>query len=249
VAAGAKGPVAVVIVAGSSVDLSALKQNPNVDSILFLGYPGQAGGQALAEILFGGYNPAGRLDFTVLFSNYSNQVLMTDMGMRPSTNTGNPGRTYRFFPGPVVYEFGFGLSYTTFVYTYTSMLTKVSAVDIENKLLSADRSAIKKWYPENLADVIVVTVKNTGTLAGNDVVLAFSVPPNPGKDGAPLKSLFGFERIFLSPGETKSVSFPVPATAISLAGKGGVFSPVIGEWTYKVGVGENMIEKMVEVVA
>jgi len=248
VASGAKGPVAVVVMAGSSLDLSAIKKDTNVDSILFVGYPGQSGGQALAEVLFGDYNPAGRLDFTIYYTNYSNQVLMTDMGMRPNTTTGNPGRTYRFFPAPVVYEFGTGLSYTTFSYNYASVATMLSAAEIEKKLANTDRSAIKKWHPENLASYLTVTVTNTGTIAGNDAVLAFSVPPNPGKDGAPLKSLFGFERIYLSPGETKTVTFPVPASALTLADKGADFHPVVGEWTYQVGVGENSIQKIVEVV-
>lgn len=67
-----------------------------VSSIVWVGYPGQSGGQALAEVIFGDYNPAGRLPYTIYPANYVNQVSMFDMGMRPNASNGNPGRTYRF---------------------------------------------------------------------------------------------------------------------------------------------------------
>lgn len=112
--AAASHPIVLVLISGGSVDLSLYKNHPKVGAIVFGGYLGQAGGQALADMLFGKYSPAGRLTQTFYDSDYVNTMPIYDMHMRPTFVTGNPGRTYRFFSGAPVYEFGFGLSYTTF---------------------------------------------------------------------------------------------------------------------------------------
>ena len=70
------------------------------------------GGNAIASVVFGQYNPGGRLPITFYPASYVNEVSMFDMSMRPSST--NPGRTYKFYTGKPVFEFGFGLSYTTF---------------------------------------------------------------------------------------------------------------------------------------
>ncbi|KAL0375973.1 UNVERIFIED_CONTAM: Beta-xylosidase/alpha-L-arabinofuranosidase 1 [Sesamum calycinum] len=95
-----KGPVILVIMSGGGMDVQFAKDDPKVTSILWVGYPGEAGGAAIADVIFGYYNP--------------NKVNMTDMHMRPNPDTGYPGRTYRFYKGPTVFSFGDGLSYSTF---------------------------------------------------------------------------------------------------------------------------------------
>ena len=80
-------------------------------------YPSQCGGDALAELLFGVNSPSGRLPITFYYSNFTSNVAMSDMALRPFSKPDGkayPGRTYRFFQQPVLYPFGFGLSYSKF---------------------------------------------------------------------------------------------------------------------------------------
>ncbi|KAK9930573.1 hypothetical protein M0R45_027608 [Rubus argutus] len=91
----AKKPVILVILSGGPLDISAAKENQKIGSILWAGYPGEAGGIALAEIIFGDHNPGGRLPVTWYTKDYI-KIPMTDMRMRPDTKSGYPGRTYRF---------------------------------------------------------------------------------------------------------------------------------------------------------
>lgn len=93
VAAKAKKTI-LVVMTGGPVDLTEAKMNDKVEAILWTGYPGQAGGTAIAQILFGDVNPSGRLPFTMYPAKYT-QVSMFDMSMRPDGPY--PGRTYRYY--------------------------------------------------------------------------------------------------------------------------------------------------------
>ena len=109
---------------GSSLDLTFIRDSPQYASLIWAGYPGQSGGLAIASVIFGQYNPGGRLPITFYPATYIDQVAMTDMSMRPSST--NPGRTYKFYTGQAVYEFGYGLSYTNFSYTWYNDSRSVS---------------------------------------------------------------------------------------------------------------------------
>jgi len=240
VAAAAKGPVILVLMSGSSVDLTYAKASQDIDGILWVGYPGQSGGDAIAQVIFGDYNPGGRLPITFHDKNFINQVSMLDMGMRPNS-TVNIGRTYRFFTGIPVYPFGSGLSYTTFSYQWlntTSSKLTMRASDFEDipaalSLMASQRSSI--------ASVVSVNVTNTGLFAGDDVIIAYMVPPNAGMNGTPIRYVVGFQRVHLYPGQSQIVSFDISNQNLQVADVDGFFKTQIGEWRIHIGSNEDSI--------
>jgi beta-glucosidase len=131
-------PVVLVLMNGSAVAVNWAQEH--VPAIIEAWYPGQAGGEALADVLFGDYNPAGRLPVT-FYKSAAQLPPFTGYNMR--------GRTYRYFQGDPLYPFGYGLSYTTFAYRNLSLPGEARAGD-----------------PVKVA----VEVANTGTSAGEEVV-------------------------------------------------------------------------------
>ncbi|BBN01511.1 beta-glucosidase [Marchantia polymorpha subsp. ruderalis] len=206
VARASKGPVVLVIMSGGPVDVSFAKDDPNIGSILWVGYPGQAGGQALAEIIFGERNPGGNLPITWYPESFT-RVNMTDMHMRPNESSGYPGRTYRFYTEEVVYPFGSGLSYTTFRHTVKSAPAVVVAPNlqqqacyhehkfVESNLIQCTDHDLNRC--EDSSFEIQIEVKNEGLRSGSHVLMLFSTPPGSGRDGVPLRQLIAFERVHL----------------------------------------------------
>ncbi len=131
-------PVVLVLMGGSA--LAVNWESENIPAMLETWYPGQFGGTAIADVLFGDYNPAGRLPVT-FYKSVADLPPFGDYKMA--------GRTYRFFKGAPLYPFGYGLSYTKFAY---------SDLRFKNKINGG----------ENLA--ISVEVQNTGKSAGDEVV-------------------------------------------------------------------------------
>ena len=170
-------PVVLVLTAGSAMAVDWADEN--LPAILMTWYPGQRGGDAVADVLFGDANPAGRLPVTF----YSESEVLP-----PFDDYDMGGRTYRYFTGAPLYAFGHGLSYTDFEY---------SALQLDRTRVDAD---------EELR--VSLRVKNTGKLAGDEVVQLYLRSPDPERPRA-LKELRGVERITLQPGETTSVSFAI----------------------------------------
>jgi hypothetical protein len=198
---------------GGGVDLSYIRDSPQCGSLIWIGYPGQSGGLALASVVFGQYNPAGRLPVTIYPASYVDAVSMFDMRMRPSPT--NSGRTYKFYTGQAVYQFGDGLSYTTFNYTWKND-TLSSSYSIENLMKNKNRKN------RTIISLVRVNVTNTGEMDGDDVVLAY-VTLTSVADGEIMafKQLFGFQRVHLAINETKEVFFPFTIeTAVSIARDG-----------------------------
>jgi len=105
-----KTPIIAVVTAGSAVDIAAIA--PYADAIILAWYPGEQGGNALADIVFGKTSPSGRLPVT-FYRSVTDIPVFTDYSMQ--------GRTYRYFRGQVQYPFGYGLSYSTFTYEPVQM--------------------------------------------------------------------------------------------------------------------------------
>jgi beta-glucosidase len=135
-------PVVVVLNGGGSINIKAIE--PYADAIILAWYPGEQGGRALADILFGLVSPGGRLPVS-FYQSLSDLPPYDDYAMK--------GRTYRYFQGPVQYPFGFGLSYTTFSYRW------LQPPVITGK--AADTM------------VFSVAVKNTGKMDGDEVVQVY----------------------------------------------------------------------------
>ncbi|CAF3423500.1 unnamed protein product [Rotaria socialis] len=225
----ARSPLHVVIMSGGGVDLSYIRDSTQCGSLLWIGYPGQSGGLGVATVVFGQYNPAGRLPVTIYPASYVDEVSMFDMQMRSSAN--NPGRTYKFYTGKAVYEFGYGLSYTTFNYTWNNN-TIVSLYSIQS-LIENNHNFLR-----TIISLIRVNVTNTGNMAGDDVVLAYVAQPNTiNNQTVPFKQLFGFERIHLAINETKEVFFPFTieaALAVTRDGSKWLYSGL-----YRIFVGQQ----------
>jgi beta-glucosidase len=172
-------PLVVVLMNGSAVTASVADRKAK--AVLEAWYPGEAGGAAVAETLFGENNPAGRLPVT--FYNSADQL-------PPFGSYSMAGRTYRYFRGKPWHGFGFGLSYASFSYSGLTLST--------NKLTPG--APLKA----------TVKVKNTSSIAGDEVVELYLEPPNVPTN--PRVKLVGFTRLHMAAGEEQTVSIDVAAT-------------------------------------
>lgn len=195
--------IVLVLTGGSAVALGDLAER--LHAIIWVGYPGQAGGSAVADVLFGKVSPSGKLPIT-FYQSVKDLPAYDDYRMA--------GRTYRYFGGEPLYPFGFGLSYAKFTHDELKL----------NRAVVAAGKSVK----------VTVRVSNTGTRAAEEVAqcyltdLAASMP-------VPQHSLVGFRRIHLAPGESQRISFQITAEQMAvLDDKGqpfhepGVFRVTVG---------------------
>ncbi|MBN1248682.1 MAG: glycoside hydrolase family 3 C-terminal domain-containing protein [Anaerolineae bacterium] len=199
-------PLVVVLLNGSAVAVNWAEAH--AAAIVEAWYPGEEGGTALADVLFGDYNPAGRLPVT-FYKSADDLPPFRDYNME--------GHTYRYFRGEPLYPFGYGLSYTTFAYSAAALRTTT-------------------LMPGDMLDVTVM-VENTGAVAGDEVVQCYlkdqvaSVP-------VPMQRLVGFERIHLEPGAVKQVTFTLTPKDICLVLDDGTRAIEPGDFELYVGGGQ-----------
>jgi len=207
-------PVVLILETGRPYAICWAKEN--IPAIVQAWYPGEQGGYALAELLFGDFNPSGRLPISFprsvghvpVFYNYKASA-------RGYYNTpgalGNPGRDYVFDSPDVLYSFGYGLSYTTFAY--------------------ANLTAIQKAKTEA---TVTVTVKNTGDRAGYEVVQLYisdvycRITPF-------VRQLRGFEKVWLEPGQEKTVTFELGFEDFAFVNENMKPEVEAGEFTIQIG--------------
>ncbi|KAL8171261.1 hypothetical protein V2J09_023065 [Rumex salicifolius] len=226
VARASRGPTILVIMSGGPIDLTFAKNDPKISAILWVGYPGQAGGMALANVLYGLHNPA--------------KTPMTEMAMRADLRSGYPGRSYRFYKGPVVYPFGYGLSYTAFSHSLGQkaqskfMVPLTSLHATKNNTMLSNGIKVKHTSCEGLSLPLHVDVKNTGDMDGSQTLLVFLTPPPHG--GAPERQLVGFEKVFVSAGSSQRVIMNVHVCEhFSVVDKFGVRRIPMGEHILHIG--------------
>jgi beta-glucosidase-like glycosyl hydrolase len=225
-------PVVVILINGGALSIEWIKNHSH--AILEAWYPGQSGAAAIADVIFGDYNPGGKLPVTIYKQDYVSQVSLFDMSMRPSAKS--PGRTYRYFTGTPLWEFGFGLSYTTFNMTWEGEVAPL-VMDLRKNSEKSEKSVeFRVW------------VTNTGSVAGDEVVLAF-ITRQKGQQG-PLKQLFGFQRVHLRPGESKEVFFTLPANALAIPTGGKELRRIVipGNYHVEIGVGEGKLRRSLQVL-
>ena len=184
----AANPNTVVVMQSlGMVEVEQFKDNPNVAGIIWTGFNGQAQGTGIARILFGDANPGGKLNAT-WFKSVDDLPPITDYTLRGGN--GKNGRTYWYFRKDVSYEFGYGLSYTTF--EYSNFNISKSAITPNDKVtVSAD-------------------VKNTGSVDGDEVVQVYvRTPDSPASLDRPIKRLKGFKRVTIVAGQTITVSIDI----------------------------------------
>jgi len=176
-------PTVLVLLNGSALAVSWAQQH--VPAIVEAWYPGQAGGTAIADVLFGDYNPGGRLPVT-FYKSVDDLPPFDDYRME--------GRTYRFFKGTPLYPFGYGLSYTSFA--YKQLRTSAGTLRADDTL------------------TVRVDVTNTGQREGDEVVQLY-VRHLGSRVTRPREDLRGYRRVTLRPRETRTVQFPLVAASLA----------------------------------
>lgn len=194
-------PLVIVQFGGGQIDDSKLLQNKQVNSILWAGYPGQDGGDAIFDVLTGAVSPAGRLPVTQYPASYVDNNNILDMNLRPTG--GVPGRTYMWYTGKAVLPFGHGLHYTNFSASWKSTVAKSYSI----------QDLVAKAGPNGgLSNVATLTanIKNTGgrSKSVSDYVgLLFLSSANAGPAPRPAKKLVSYSRVRdIGPGTAKELS-------------------------------------------
>ncbi|KAH9683731.1 Beta-D-xylosidase 1 [Citrus sinensis] len=239
VAKASRGPVVLVLMCGGPVDVSFAKNDPRIGAILWVGYPGQAGGAAIADVLFGRANPGGKLPMTWYPQDYVARLPMTDMRMR--AGRGYPGRTYRFYKGPVVFPFGHGMSYTTFAHTLSkapnqfSVPIATSLYAFKNTTISSNAIRVAHTNCNDAMSLgLHVDVKNTGEMAGTHTLLVFAKPP--AGNWSPNKQLIGFKKVHVTAGALQSVRIDIHVCKhLSVVDKFGIRRIPMGEHSLHIG--------------
>ena len=229
----------VVMIHGGSISIDWTAQH--VPAILDAHYPGELGGDAIAGVIYGDLAPQGRVTQTIYPAAWADTRPISDMSMRGYD--GKSGITYMHYTGLTLYNFGFGLSYTTFSFTMESPshidATTQLFADLNKKhytLGTAERAAATPGY--------TIVVKNTGTVAGACSVLAFldSAGALGGAEDASANGElvdFGLTQI-LPPGASQTIKLSVSATVLSLIDEAGTERIAPGSYGLTIGVQGSM---------
>jgi beta-glucosidase len=198
----------VVLTSGSA--LAVNWANEHAGAILEAWYPGEEGGTAVADVLSGDYNPAGRLPITFYKSLAQ---------LPPYTSYSMADRTYRYSTEQPLYPFGFGLSYSTFTYLdvgladFTPNAPNESGVPAKPSPPAATSPALSQvsgYVPFS----VFTRIKNSSSIPGNEVVQLYI--SYPGLEGAPIRALVGFLRVHLDAGASHFVSFTLTPRELSI---------------------------------
>lgn len=204
----------VVVSHSSGINILPWASHPNVTAIVAAHFPGQESGNSIVDILYGDVNPSGKLPYTIAYNG-------GDYNAPPTTDVNTTGVydwqswfdekleiDYRYFDAhniSVLYEFGFGLSYTTFE------LSDLAGECVNSDITSApEQLPIEPGGNSALWETICnfsVSVTNTGDVDGATVAQLYVSFPDSAPEGTPPRQLRGFDKVFLAAGETGTASF------------------------------------------
>jgi beta-glucosidase len=201
-------PYVVVMMNGSA--LASVHAQKNANAILEAWYPGQEGGTAIADVLFGDYNPGGRMPVTV----YQSTDDLPDFNDYRMVN-----RTYRYFQGEPLYRFGDGLSFSQFQYSNLQLSSSSIARNQKLKLQ---------------VDVQNAGLANQPARSGDEVVEVYVSGPA-GLSNQPIRSLKSFARVHFAANEKKTLTFALNPSQLSIVDEKGVRAQVPGTYTISVG--------------
>jgi beta-glucosidase len=196
-------PIILILTGGSPIDISEVENL--VDAILFVWYPGEEGGNAVADIIFGDVSPSGRLPVT--FPKSLDQL-------PPYDDYNMAGRTYRYMTKDPMYPFGYGMSFATFEY--------------QDAII--DREVIKRGESVN----IEVTVINKGEIEADEVIQLY-ITDLDATVTVPLYSLKEFKRMHLKPGESAKIKFTVTPEMMEIVNEDGESVLEPGEFKVTIG--------------
>ena len=201
--------VILILINGGPVSISKLYMHRGVIAIIEAFYPGPLGGRAVADVLFGRYNPGGRMPYTTFYS--SKDILPSiSHSMHES-----PGQTYRYFSKEPLIPFGYGLSYSEFEYF---------SLDVPTTIIQPCNS-IK----------VSVSVQNVGEVEGDEVIQVYIKPPRIlGKPFIPIVQLVAFERINIRPQIVHVASFELNSYLLSVVDQDGEHYVFPGQYTLMV---------------
>jgi len=207
------------------VEVEEFKNHPNIKGIIWTGYNGQAQGTAMAKILFGDVNPGGKLNVT-WHKSLNDIPDFNDYTLRKGDE--NNGRTYWYFDDEVSYEFGFGLSYTTFEYSNF----EISQTNIT----------------PNDKITVSVDVKNTGKVDGDEIVQIYvRTPDSPASLDRPIKRLKGFKRVTIPKGQVKRVHIDIDCEDLWFwDAENGQITFDKGKYVFEIGASSRDIKGTVE---
>jgi len=196
-------PIIVVLTGGSPVAIPEVHEL--ADAILYVWYPGEQGGAAVADVIFGDVSPAGRLPLT--FPKSTDQL-------PPYDDYSMVGRTYRYMTAEPLYPFGFGLSYSRFEY--------------------GDLKLDNTQPRQGETVCATVTVRNVGDVAGDEVVQLYLTDVE-ASVRTPISALKGFRRVHLKPGQRREVAFTITPEMMSLVDENGDSRLEPGQFRVTVG--------------
>ncbi len=196
-------PLIVVITAGSPVALPEVYEI--ADAVIYAWYPGQEGGTALADIIFGDISPSGKLPFTVPYS-IDDLPAYDDYSMI--------GLTYRYMKEEAQFPFGFGLSYT---------FSALGEIQLENSKIKAGESLMFQ-----------VEVSNVGDMDGEEVIQVY-IAQKAGLENQPIASLKAFKRVKIEAGTTQKISFELNPDNLKLVDEDGESKLFKGDYEVIVG--------------